>query len=70
MSRRARQVTWVLQQHGSDEFDVLRNSRRVLTGVTRDNAARYIRHNMASGDRLQQEAEDGYRTPLYLSQGR
>lgn len=64
MSRRARPVTWVLQQHGSDDFDVLRNSRRVLTGVTGETGRRYIRSNAASGDRKQQEARDGYREPL------
>jgi hypothetical protein len=67
VSPRPRRTTWVLQQHGTDEFDVLKNNRRLLTTVPRAAAARYIRRNAAPGDRLEQEAEDGYRTPLYLS---
>lgn len=59
-----RHDTWVLEPTGDELVDVLRNGRRLRSGLTEHAARRWIRQQMRTRDRVYLEERDGYRQRL------
>lgn len=55
---------WLLIPTGNNQFDVLRNGRRVVSDIDHDRAVRYLLRHSKRGDVFLREEADGYRVRL------
>jgi hypothetical protein len=54
--------TWMLERQGDDRYDLLRNGRRLLSGVTVTEIRRYLKTRRGTRDKVYWEEHDGYLT--------